>query len=240
VRARRGDPGVWPLLDEAWALAEPTGELPRLGPVAAARAEAAWLEGKHEGVEAATDAALPLAFERKADMLLSELLVWRRRTFLSANATYDIATPYARELAGEHARAAQEWRQLGMPYDAALALAGAEDEALLRESLEQLQALQAAPAARFVARRLRKRGARHLPRGPRASTQQNPAQLTLRELDVLTLVARGLRNAEIAEQLFVAEKTVHHHVSSVFRKLGVQSRAQAAVEAKRLELVKDA
>ena len=43
VRARRGDPEVWPLLDEAWALAEPTNELPRLGPVAAARAEAAWL-----------------------------------------------------------------------------------------------------------------------------------------------------------------------------------------------------
>src|SRR5439155_7454440 len=45
LRARRGDPGQWEALDEAWALAEPTGELPRLGPVAAARAEAAWLEG---------------------------------------------------------------------------------------------------------------------------------------------------------------------------------------------------
>src|SRR5207248_6066499 len=45
LRARRGDPGHWEALDEAWALAEPTGELPRLGPVAPARAEAAWLEG---------------------------------------------------------------------------------------------------------------------------------------------------------------------------------------------------
>ena len=44
VRARRGDPGHRAALEEAWALAEPTGELPRLGPVAAARAEAAWLK----------------------------------------------------------------------------------------------------------------------------------------------------------------------------------------------------
>ena len=49
VRARRGDPDVWPLLDEAWDLAEPTNELPRLGPVAVARAEAAWLEGRPGG-----------------------------------------------------------------------------------------------------------------------------------------------------------------------------------------------
>jgi DNA-binding CsgD family transcriptional regulator len=42
VRARRGDPGHRPLLDEAWGLARPTGEVGRLGPVAAARAEAAW------------------------------------------------------------------------------------------------------------------------------------------------------------------------------------------------------
>jgi hypothetical protein len=45
LRARRGDPGVWPAFDEALALGTGTGELQRLGPVAVARAEAAWLEG---------------------------------------------------------------------------------------------------------------------------------------------------------------------------------------------------
>ena len=50
IRARRGDPGPWALLDEALALAEPSGELPRLAPVAAARAEAAWLVGDRDGV----------------------------------------------------------------------------------------------------------------------------------------------------------------------------------------------
>jgi hypothetical protein len=75
VRARRGDPEVWPLLDEAWALAEPTGELPRLGPVAATRAEVAWLEGNRDAVGVATDDALTLARERKAPWLIGELAV---------------------------------------------------------------------------------------------------------------------------------------------------------------------
>ena len=54
IRARRGDPGQWAPLEEAWALAAPTRELPRLAPVAAARAEAAWLEGDRDAVAEAT------------------------------------------------------------------------------------------------------------------------------------------------------------------------------------------
>ena len=53
---------------------------------------------------------------------------------------------------------------------------------------------------------------------------------------MLALVAQGLRNAEIAERLFVSERTVHHHVSSILRKLGVQTRGQAAAQAQQLGL----
>jgi DNA-binding CsgD family transcriptional regulator len=53
---------------------------------------------------------------------------------------------------------------------------------------------------------------------------------------VLALVAQGLRNAEIAERLFLAQKTVDHHVSAILRKLKVPTRGQASAEAVRLGL----
>lgn len=84
--------------------------------------------------------------------------------------------------------------------------------------------------------RLRKRAARAVPRGPRAQTRENPAGLTARELDVIVLVAEGLRNIEIAERLVVSEKTADHHVSAILGKLDVQTRGEAAAEAVRLGL----
>jgi DNA-binding NarL/FixJ family response regulator len=83
---------------------------------------------------------------------------------------------------------------------------------------------------------LRERGARGVPRGMRPATKANPANLTPRELEVLLLVAQGLRNAEVAGRLVLSERTVDHHVSSILRKLGVRSRAEASVEAVRLGL----
>jgi DNA-binding CsgD family transcriptional regulator len=236
VRARCGDPEVWPLLDEALALAEPTGELLRIAPVAAARAEAAWLEGEHEAVAEDTEAALSLAVHRQASWVVGELACWRWRAGIREEIPPDAAEPYALQMRGEWARAATLWSEIGCPYEAALALADADADDSLRAALAEFQRFGARPAAAIVARRLRKRGARGLPRGPRPATRENPANLTARELEVLALVAQGLRNAEIAERLFLAQKTVDHHVSAILRKLKVPTRGQASAEAVRLGL----
>jgi two-component system, NarL family, response regulator LiaR len=65
----------------------------------------------------------------------------------------------------------------------------------------------------------------------------SPEALTDRETEVLRFLARGKANKQIASSLYVSEKTVKAHVSSILMKLGVQSRTQAALYAVRTGLV---
>jgi len=235
VRARRGDPGDRDLLDEAWSLAEPTDEFLRMGQVVAARAEAAWLAGDHEAVATITDHPLRLALEREDRSSIGELGLWRRRAGVDEEIS-SAGEPYAALLAGDWAGAAAFWGEAGCSYEAALALADADDEEPLRQALVELQRLGARPAASIVMRRLRELGARDIRRGPRPSTRTNAAGLTARESEILGFVAEGLRNGEIAQRLFLSQRTVDNHVSAILRKLGAGNRLQAAAKAAALGL----
>jgi DNA-binding NarL/FixJ family response regulator len=86
--------------------------------------------------------------------------------------------------------------------------------------------------------KLKIKGVRHVTRGPRESTLNNPGQLTDRQIDILTLLRKGLQNKEIADKLFISPKTVDHHISAILSKLDVSSRAKAVLEAQKLGILK--
>ncbi|HEX8858337.1 MAG TPA: helix-turn-helix transcriptional regulator, partial [Actinomycetes bacterium] len=104
------------------------------------------------------------------------------------------------------------------------------------EGLRMLDRLGAAATASLVRARLRRRGVRGVPRGPRAATRANPGRLTDRQLDVLALLAEGRTNAEIAARLYVSRRTVDNHVAALLARLGVSSRRDAASAAAGLGL----
>lgn len=221
VRLRRGDPGAREALQEAEAVAAGHQGLPWSRCIALLRAEFAWLDGTD--VRVVTDEAL--ADSRSAGELwgVDELLLWRRLGGVTGDQPSG-RTPWSTP-------SPATWRKMGAGFDAGLALLE-QGDAL--EALALLQLVGAHGTAARVAKDLRERGVRELPRGPRSSTRSNPAQLTDRELDVVRLVAEGLANSAIAEYLVLSTKTVDKHVSAALHKLGLSSRRE--VGARVLEL----
>jgi DNA-binding NarL/FixJ family response regulator len=74
-----------------------------------------------------------------------------------------------------------------------------------------------------------KRVIRQFTRIPRPARPRELGELSSRERDVLGLVARGLSNAEIAQELFISETTVKTHVTHILQKLNLRDRVQAVV-----------
>jgi class 3 adenylate cyclase/tetratricopeptide (TPR) repeat protein len=154
VRARRGEAEADSLLNEAFELAQPSGEVMRIAPVALAQAEVAWLAGDRDGITAATDRAFREALELGGPWPLHELAFWRWRAGLDVPPLPDPEHPYALQITGAWARASERWTAIGCPYEAALALADAAAEEPLRRALAELERLGAGAAAARVESRL--------------------------------------------------------------------------------------
>jgi ATP/maltotriose-dependent transcriptional regulator MalT len=147
--------------------------------------------------------------------------------------------------------AATHWEKLSFPHPAAYArrrLAeallhsadGANEAAReLAAACETATMLGAGPLLRSIGA-LAERARIPLP-GPAAAPQTRPQTgpaggLTQRERQVLTLLADGLSNRRIAQDLFISEKTVSVHISHILAKLGVTNRTEAAATARRISI----
>ena len=144
-----------------------------------------------------------------------------------------VAEPYALEFAGDWRGAAKAWHDIGSPYEEAIVLAWYGEEPEQLAALEIMDRLGATAAANALRKKMRAKGVLKIPRGSRATTRSHPQGLTKREVQVLDLLAQGMRNAAIAKRLFLSTKTVDHHVSAILTKLGVPSREEAGAFAQK-------
>jgi DNA-binding CsgD family transcriptional regulator/tetratricopeptide (TPR) repeat protein len=232
LRIRRGDTDVTTPLDEARELAGLTEEIQRIGPIATAYADAAWLAGEPERIAREVQPAYDLAIQRRDCWMTGELAIWLFRAGALPSPPGSLPPPHALELSGDWRGAAHAWRALGCSYEYAAVLAWYGGECEQLEALKVMEQLGATAAAGALRRQMRAQGMRRIPRGSRTSTRNDPHGLTRREVEVLRLLSEGLRNSTIASRLFVSTKTVDHHVSAILTKLGVPSRAEAVAMAR--------
>jgi DNA-binding CsgD family transcriptional regulator len=226
IHARRGKQPVGELLDEALTVAE-GDDLFRRGAVWAARAEAAWLAGDDFTARAEAAAGLKAATVEADPWVVGHLQRWAHFAGDSPQPVIgDPVTPYHLEIRGDWQAAADAWLHLECPYDAAVAQLGG-DIGAVESAIATFRQLGASAATRRAQQRLAAlRGPTR--RSRPADLLADPDGLSLREREVLTLVAAGHNNADIAAKLSISRKTVGHHVSSILVKLGVDNRIQAA------------
>lgn len=230
---RRGKAEGAVMLGAARDLAMPTGELQRIGPLAAARAEAAWWDGDAARCLQEARVGYDLALAGNDRWVLGALAYWLWRAGGLTEPPARTPAPYRLMIAGNWPQAAREWERMGCPFEQALCLASG-DEASQLQALEIFEQLGAEPALADLRRKLRATGVKHIPRGPRPTTRADRFGLTGREREVLLYIEQGLTNAEIAGRMSISAKTVDHHVSSVLAKLHTHKRSEAATLARTL------
>jgi DNA-binding CsgD family transcriptional regulator len=237
VRVRLGEPDGHSLLGRALKEVIAAGEPQRIIAVRLALVEAAWLAEDSSAGKEQLAALAAIDLDTFNSWELGELAIWWRRCKMTSPLPVSTAhLPVARsaELRGDPLTAAAEWSRLGLPYEAALALTqieGPDAAAALVRAVSILETIEARPAALMVRRLARRLGiAGQLPkarRGPYAAARNHPHGLTQREFEVLSLIAQGMGNRDIAQRLVRSRRTVEHHVSAVLGKLNVTNRMEA-------------
>jgi DNA-binding CsgD family transcriptional regulator len=233
LRARRGDSSAWPCLDEAMDMALAHHNVEAVTCAWPARVEALWLAGRSSEAAGEARRALASGIGLQNKWWVGELTWVSQCCGERLAVVHPVAEPYALALAGDWRAAAAWWDGHGCPYETGVSLASGDDADDARRGLELLDRLGASAAAGWARGRLRSLGVAAVPRGPRAATRSNPAGLSARERQVLSLAAAGCSNGEISARLFLSLKTVERHLTNGFAKLGATSRLDAVAEARR-------
>ncbi len=226
--ARRGVAGAGQLLALAWERALGQRSLLCLAYAGTALVEHAWLADRPDRAATVLEGWARHAARPSAEPVHAEILRYAARAGLPAEPFHGCPEPWAAGLRGDWRAAAAGWERVGDPYEQALELAASGEPAPTLEALRTLEDLGAHAAVRHVRRRLRELGVTRVPRRPTADTRAHPAGLTRRQADVLALIADGLTNAEIADELVLSVRTVDTHVAAILDRLGVRSRREAA------------
>ena len=232
IQARRGEPDAIIRLLDGWERALQTDEIQRTAPAAIALAEYVWIGGKlDQAILTGLREVLADCLERDSPWMTGELAYWLYLIGGIDRIPEVAPEPYQLSAARDWEGAAAFWEECGIPYDRAVALSTGPTEARL-ESLTIFDDLGATPLAARLRSELAHAGVRGVPRGPVRATRENPFGLTMRQMDVLQLLAEGMSNAEIADRLFVSSRTVDHHVSAILGKLGADTRSAAVAAAR--------
>jgi DNA-binding CsgD family transcriptional regulator len=229
IHARRGERPVASLLDDIAAESE-VNQL-RLFPVWAARAEAAWLAGDDDTARREAETGLATMGAAGHPWIVWQLHRWACLAggTPTAMGNDNPVTPFHLEVSGDWQGAAQAWMRRGCAYEAAIARLGG-DIAAVQSALATFRRMGARAAARRAQQRLAElRGPTR--RSRRADIFADPDGLSRRQREVLTLIAAGHSDADIAAELSLSPRTVSHHVAAILAKLGVDNRTQAAAHA---------
>jgi DNA-binding CsgD family transcriptional regulator len=201
-------------------------------------AERAWVQDcDHDEALAILEHAAEVATRVGNVWAAGEIAYWRTKLGGAHSIPARVALPYRLQLQGDWQGAAAAWAKVPAPYDQALALLEGDDEAR-HEGLIILERLGARAVAERARALFRRGGLRGIARGPRASTRANAAGLTKRQMQILSLIDRGLTNGEIASKLSLSTRTIDHHVSAILAKLQVTTRAEASARARDAGLIR--